>query len=271
MRIAPFIVNYMKRLLREPLLHFLPDRPAFFRMCTRATCTWPDRRARSAAISQPQTPNSSSAPSNAFTAIAFAPSNRQIVYAGNATSIYRSADAGASWTPVLSSTDRPIDAFAARRTGEVVAATWDGMNMDGSIYDSTDLGKSFGVVFANRGLSTITEDDRGLLWTGGKNYGIGEAAIHTTPDLVQWTPILRYQDIAAAVDCPAGTVQHDKCAANWCVLATQLGISAPDCVVAIEAPPLPGTTGGCCDGSGGLAGTLPGLVAIALVRRRPRR
>jgi hypothetical protein len=108
--------------------------------------------------------------------------------------------------------------------------------------------------------------------------GTDGAGIVKTSDLVTWTPVLRYQDLTEAVTCPAGTVQHDECAATWCAVCTQLGCkpspsygcpAAPADVDTGDPPSRKG--GGCCSAGPGAAGALALALSVATVILRPRR
>ena len=46
---------------------------------------------------------------------------------------------------------------------------------------------------------------------GASQVSISSFNIMKTTDLTSWTKVLRFQDIAGPVECPAGTRQHDQC------------------------------------------------------------
>ena len=85
-------------------------------------------------------------------------------------------------------------------------------------------------------------------------------------------------EIAGAVQCTDGTVQHDTCdVALWdcpsCQtdLKRQFGAKGPSCGAAASDPPVspPPKNGGCCDAGDGAAGSaLFAVGLLVLVRRR---
>jgi hypothetical protein len=130
-------------------------------------------------------------------------------------------------------------------------------------------------------MNCLVENSAGELWACTQNYGVStvpsdNAGIMKTIDLVNWTKVLRYQDLTEAVTCAAGTIQKDTCVAMWCGYCAQLGCTPAAsyaCPVQTDAPPVPKAGGGCCDsGSGGASGLALGLpVGMVLLRPRPRR
>jgi len=207
---------------------------------------------------------------------AVSPTNPDLVFArvtgehnGAGDRIYRSDDAGGTWTRVLYSPDS-LPSFVARQDGTFVAAT----GIDATLYRSTDAGKTYQQLPIDQPLPCFAEDPHGTLWACAQNYAHGEAILKTD-DLTTWTPIMRFQDVAGPVQCPAGTAQHDACAVNWCTVSAQLGIPTPGCITAFgempPAHPAKPPPAGCCEAGSGATPALPALfVAIALGWRRRR-
>jgi uncharacterized protein (TIGR03382 family) len=208
-------------------------------------------------------------------------------------SIYKSTDAGASWTKILTKEDRFGLSFLARADGTCVAGTrasgaWVSANCDATWSELTTAPR----------IGCLSENAAGEVWACTQNYAnplIGVESdgygIMKSTDLATWTGVLRYQDIQAPVACPAGTIQEDRCVqrymgqqSQWCCLVPQLGITstAIDCTGplqcfgdVIDGVPDAGPTmvkppEGCCDtgGGGAPAGGLAALVGALLFRRR---
>jgi MYXO-CTERM domain-containing protein len=188
--------------------------------------------------------------------------------------IYRSTDGGMTWTKVLSKGDS-LEAFAVRANGDLVAGT-----PSSGAFISHDNGDNWTPLTGAPHMGCLVENAAGELWGCTQNYGSqtipGDGfGIMKTTDLVTWTPVLKYQEIAAPVTCAAGTQQQDVCQAmTWCPLETQLGITSTvlPCPSLVDAGLVvdPKAPAGCCD-----AGEVPpaglviaGLVGIVLLRRR---
>lgn len=221
------------------------------------------------------------------------------------SSLYRSRDAGATWTKVL---ERPETiSFVIRANGDLVAGT---VTSGTVVSRAPSLGDAWEPVPTAPHLNCLVENTAGEVWACTQNYGSRPGAVPVIPsdgagimkttDLVTWTPVLRYQDIAGPVECPVGTRQHDECVYDcretvyavdpatcpnvtpsyWCAFRRQLDITTDviDCAEPTDAPPTtPPADPGCCDTGGGGAPTalLCGLGLAVLVqanrRRRPVR
>jgi hypothetical protein len=210
-------------------------------------------------------------------------------------SIYKSTNAGQSWTKILSRNSKFGLAFIARKNGTCVAGT-----RELGAWKSTSCDASWTDLANEPHIGCLYENAAGLLWACTQNYasplldlpsdGFG---IMTTTDLTTWTGVLKYQDIQAPVPCAAGTVQEDQCVqrymdqqSQWCCLVPQLGITstAIDCTGALECfgvvadgAPDAGTTikpppdDDCCGtGNGRSSALLSVLVAAVLLFRRRR-
>lgn len=192
--------------------------------------------------------------------------------------LWKTVDAGAHFTEILQLSDRM--AVALRHNGDLVVGT----ATSGSQV-SHDKGANWSPITGAPHINCLTENSAGELWACTANFGSmsvpsDDAAIMKTTDLVNWTKVLRYQDIAGPVTCPNGTKQQDCCVAQqWCAVKNQLGIASNviDCAVAGDGPPAADVTPpkpkGCCETGGGApAGSLALGTAVAmLVARRRRR
>lgn len=196
----------------------------------------------------------------------------------NRDAIYRSADAGLTWKQI-NAKDTSIGAFVVRAglnsqsKHDLIVGT---QELGSEI--SHDDGDTWTPLPNAPHMNCLVENTAGELWACTQNYGVStvpsdNAGIMKTIDLVNWTKVLRYQDLTEAVTCAAGTVQKDTCAAMWCTYCAQLGCTpAPSygCPVPAEAP-VQKSGGGCCDsGSGGAGGLALGL-PVGMVLLRPRR
>ncbi len=229
-------------------------------------------------------------PSSAIEVAAIDRTNPDIVYAHVTQAngmmehgLYRSADAGAHWTPLYTISDRAF-AFVARANGDLILGT-----VLGGVFVSHDAGVTWTALAGAPHVNCLAENSAHEVWACTQNYSVPAgpasdgAGIMKTTDGVTWTPVLRYEDITQPVACAAGTPQHDSCQVDtWCGLKAQLGITstALDCSGAqdqppgIEAPILhPPRSGGCCDAGGEAptGGLLTALVLGLAWWRRPAR
>ncbi len=195
--------------------------------------------------------------------------------------IYRSNNAGQTWTQILAKGDS-LNAFLVRNNGDLVAGT---PTLGASV--SHDSGATWLPLTNPPHMNCINENAAGEVWACTQNYGTtqvpgDDAGIMKSTDLVTWSKVLRYQDIQAPVTCPAGTVQKDKCeAVNWCLLKSQLGITSAAINCASNVADLSGEAGstdvtppkkGCCDtGQGAAPGALVLGLVIGIIVLRPRK
>jgi hypothetical protein len=163
-------------------------------------------------------------------------------------SIYRSTNAGTSWTKILTKSSLYGLAFLARKDGSCVAGTremgaWSAANC------STVTSSTWTTLTNAPHIGCLYQDSQGVVWACTQNYASPQAGITSdgygimkSTDLQTWTGVLKYQDIQAPVPCAAGTVQEDQCVQRymdmqsvWCCLVPQLGITstAIDCTGAL--------------------------------------
>jgi hypothetical protein len=195
--------------------------------------------------------------------------------------LYRSTDAGASWTKVV--TTHAPTAYLVRANGDVIYAT-----QNGGAFHSSDAGMTWTELAGAPHINCLAENAAGEVWACTINFtsmGLPHAdgyGIMKSTDLATWTPVLKFQDIAGPLSCPAGTVQQDTCVASkpstWCCLMSQIGVTTTDvdcggahACVAPDGPPITMPPKGCCQAGGGTTSLVAGaLVGLTLRRRRAK-
>ncbi|HEX5061266.1 MAG TPA: sialidase family protein [Kofleriaceae bacterium] len=166
---------------------------------------------------------------------------------GSGDSIYRSTDAGQSWTKILTRNSLYGLSFLVRTDATTCVAGTRELGAWISTDCSTAASPTWTALAGAPHIGCLYNDSAGTVWACTQNYpsptipsdGFG---IMKTSDLSAWTGVLRFQDIQAPVSCPAGTVQEDQCVQRymgnesvWCCLVNQLGITstAVDCTGAL--------------------------------------
>ena len=202
--------------------------------------------------------------------------------APNNDAIFRSSDAGVTWTEVFSYATSL--SAAIRANGDLVVAN---RYAQAWISRAPSSGDVFEPLVGAPHINCLFENAAGELWACTQNYAPSDetrddAGIMKTTDLVTWTPVLKFQNIAGPIACPVGTVQRDVCvddALRWCTMRRQFGIVADptSCPALVDGPALvddapvvaPPERGGCCEAGASrpsLAVWL--LTGIAVWRRR---
>lgn len=218
------------------------------------------------------------------------PTNPDIVYmasegANSPTGdrLYRSTDGGMTFVEVLS-THASIHDVVIRDAQHVLVATQLRGNtsiMGGPTYQSTDGGVTFAPLEGAPQLACLAQRSDGVLFGCGANWDPDFKAVARSDDGgATWQKVWRFVEIAGAVKCAEGTVQHDTCdVVLWdcptCQtdLKRQFGAKGPACGAGASDPPVdppPKKNGGCCDAGSGAASNSIWLVVIAiwLARRR---
>jgi hypothetical protein len=209
--------------------------------------------------------------------------------------LYRNTAGGVgTWTKILTTTESFV--FVARANGNIVAST-----LTSGSQVSSNQGTSWTPLVNPPHINCLVENTAGEVWACTHNYdtpgmpgipsdGFG---IMKSTDLVNWTGMLRYQDIQGPVTCPVGTTQRDECVepaggmpSVWCCAAQQLGITSTqiDCTMppykcqivsndgaagdnTVRVKPKP-----CCGiGEGGEPGALLLALGTGALLIRPRR
>ena len=191
--------------------------------------------------------------------------------------LYRSTDGGTTFAEVLATPASIHDVVIrdAQRVMVVTQVKGTSSVMGGPAFESSDGGLTFSQLLSAPLLACLAKrDSDGVLFGCGANWEPDFKAVARSNDGVNWEKVWRFVEIAGAVKCAEGTVQHDTCDVSlWdcpaCQtdLKRQFGAKGPACGPvmpdAFEPPPKKG----CCDGSGGAqAGVLWLLVLVWFMR-----
>jgi len=211
--------------------------------------------------------------------------------AGVGDAVYRSTNAGASWTKVEEFDDQAPGVVVRKLSGGGTAATSANVVV-ATPFSGTWLSSNGGQTFtqASGGLQvSCMAEHAGTLWACANNNPPDNMLLGKSTDATSWTKVVQYQDILGPTKCAAGTMQHDTCQLDrWCTLRTQFGIvpdetnscaAGGDGVTGVDAAPMGDGGGsgkkGCSCQAGGGAGNAA-LMALAVLlpllpRRRRRR
>lgn len=216
------------------------------------------------------------------------PGDPDVVYARVAAvnvpsgdALYRSDDAGASWTKVLDMTDA-IRAFLIEPDDTVIAGTVSpcpGEQQD-AMHGCVKISRGGGA-FEPAGsapeMACLGRRGDGTLFSCGSNWEPDNFALaRSTDDGDSWQKVVQFADIVGPLECPDGTTQHDVCdQQNWELVCQMVGAPCPggDGDAGVGGG---GGGGGCCRvGGAELGDTVPALLAvlgllIVVRRRRPQ-
>ncbi len=218
------------------------------------------------------------------------PTNPDIVYMASEGAnppsgdrLYRSTDGGQTWTEVLATTSTIHD-VVIRDAQHVIIATQiktTSSIMGGTAYQSSDGGMTFAPLDGAPQLACVAKRADGTLFGCGANWDPDfKAVARSTDGGATWDKVWRFVEIAGAVQCGEGTIQHDTCdVALWdcpsCQtdLKRQFGAKGPSCGAAGADPAVPPKKppgGGCCDAGEGAADSLVWLLVLGwwITRRR---
>jgi photosystem II stability/assembly factor-like uncharacterized protein len=186
--------------------------------------------------------------------------------------VYRSSDAGASWTRVLEMNDA-VDGFLIPRVGGLLIAGTPGAG----VRVSADRGVTWTEPAVQPRMQCVAERGDGTIYGCGANWAPDYFALASSTDASSWMPVHQFQEIAGPLACEPGTIQHDGCAAIlWPSLAEQLGVPVGGAdagpVDDAATPPDAGAGAGVDTPRGGGCGCNAGLAAmlawLPLRRRR---
>lgn len=192
--------------------------------------------------------------------------------------LYRSANAGASWTRVAQSSQN-ITGVLVRLNGQVLYSerpAAPGLPAPGPVHTSTDGGQTFDAGVTDKEIDCLEERDDGVVYGCGNSFDPDDMALGTGGPGA-WTTVVDFANIARPVSCASGTPQHDVCEVQrWPQIVCQFGISYPGVTcsnVDAGAPDAglvnpPGHTCADCSSSGGAGSALLALAVLGLVSRR---
>jgi photosystem II stability/assembly factor-like uncharacterized protein len=206
---------------------------------------------------------------------------------GTSTSqaIYRSTNAGATWTLVKMTDDIAPGVVVRHHEGPVAEAKNRAEVIIGTTkagtFRSTDGGVTFVPVPRSLEVQCLAErpEDRAL-FACGNNLAPDNMALARSDTPFEWTSILEFRNVTAPAACGDGTVQKLTCQDEfWCGFKKQLGIASEvvECPAdgdAAVTPQPPKKKGGCDASDGAAVGTMVVIAAVLLgvgVRRRRRR
>jgi hypothetical protein len=181
--------------------------------------------------------------------------------------LYRSTDAGYSFTEVLVTTDTIRDAVFAQDGSVYVASL-------GATYRSTDNAASFTRLAGTPQLACLGQRADGKLVGCGANWEPDFKAVAVSSDSASWSKTFRFVELAGPLGCAPGTTSQIDCDPLWPSLQQQFGATGP---TACNAPPdglpepPPPPDSGCCDASGNVpAFSIVLALGLLVVLRRVR-
>jgi hypothetical protein len=168
--------------------------------------------------------------------------------AGKGDRLYRSVDAGYSFTEVLVTADTIRDVVFAQN-GTVYVAT------ASRTFQSTNNAASFAPIEGTPHLACLGERADGKLIGCGANWEPDFKAVAVSTDSLTWSKQFRFVELAGPLACAPGTTSHTECDPLWPSLQQQFGATgpatcnAPPVADGLPEPPPPKDTG-CCDAGG---------------------
>ncbi len=191
--------------------------------------------------------------------------------------LYRSTDAGVTFTQVLASPD-PIQNVVIRDAQNVYVVTMTQSGpafVGGPVYHSTDSGMTYTSMPGEPQLACLGVGPDGNMVGCGANWNPDfEAVARSLDSATTWAKVWRFVELAGPLQCPAGTAEEDTCnQQQWSSLQQQFGTTGPTCganvVPDAGTPIVPKKAGGCCDSGSAPVGLVwAGAIALWLGRRR---
>lgn len=187
--------------------------------------------------------------------------------------LYRSTDAGYSFTEVLATVD-PIRDTLFAQDGTVYVATLN------ASFKSTDNGLTFTKLDGAPQLTCLGQRSDGELFGCGANWEPDFKAVAVSKDnTASWSKQFRFVELAGPLACNAGTTSAQQCDPAWPSLQAQFAATGPatcgvqpDTTVPDGAPE-PKDPGGCCNANAGVPLAAVGFSVgwLVLLRRRRKR
>lgn len=189
--------------------------------------------------------------------------------------LYRSTDAGYSFTEVLATVD-PIRDTVFAQDGTVYVATLN------STFKSTTNGLSFSPLTGSPQLACLGQRSDGKLFGCGANWEPDFKAVAVSPDnSATWSKQFRFVELAGPLACAATTTSGEQCDPAWPSLQAQFAATGPatcgvqhDTTLVDTTPEMPKDPSGCCDaGDAGVPLAAVGFSVgwLVLLRRRRKR
>jgi hypothetical protein len=177
--------------------------------------------------------------------------------------LYRSADAGMTWTDVFDSTT-PIKDVVIKDSQTVFVTTMvqSGMTfIGGPAFKSGNGGVTFDQMPAAPQLACLGAAPGGDLVGCGANWQPDYEAVTRSTDTATFSKVWRFVELAGPLKCPAGTAEYDMCDQElWDNLKAQFASTGPTCGANVVPPddpisgdPAPKRSSGCCDSAPGAA------------------
>jgi hypothetical protein len=188
--------------------------------------------------------------------------------------LYRSADAGATFSEVLATVD-PVHDVVVRDADTVLVATQREAGLGGAAYVSADAGRRFTRLTNAPQLACLGLATDGSLYGCAANWEPDYMAIgRSTDGGATFHKVWRFAELAGPLACPDGTAERDVCdRTQWSSVQAQLAATGPTCGAsatdAAPGEPPPPSPRGCCD-AGDPRSALLGACAVALWLGRRR-
>jgi len=195
--------------------------------------------------------------------------------------LYRSIDAGITWTDVLDADTTIKDVVI--KDGTVFATTLMASTtspIGGPSFKSIDNGKTFTAMTNEPQLACLGASPNGQLIGCGANWQPDYMAVaRSTDGAATFGKVWRFVEMAGPLKCPSGTDEYTMCdQAQWDGLKAQFAATGPTCGanIAVDSPVVSGgdpapKSGGCCDSTSAPAGVMWMVIGAGYLVTRRRR
>jgi MYXO-CTERM domain-containing protein len=192
--------------------------------------------------------------------------------------LYRSSDAGMTWTDVLDPDSTIKDVVVKGGIVFVTTLMASGSSpIGGPAFKSTDNGVTFTAMVDEPQLACLGTSPSGELIGCGTNWQPDYMAVtRSTDGAATFGKVWRFVELAGPLKCPSGTDEYTMCdQGQWEGLKAQFAATGPTCGanIVVDAPVAGGDpapkSGGCCDSTPAPAGVMWLLIVVGyLVTRR---